>query len=101
MRSKHVGSTSRNKDKESSDLDSSICFHSPNEQEDKVKHHVKADNQNKMEPEGQVTDNDTVQRMKQLEEQVAALKTTSIRQEAEATRPYPTEWDSVKYPSKF
>src|SRR4051812_29918828 len=39
--------------------------------------------------------------MKRLEEQVAALMTTTIRQEAGATLPYPVEWDAVKYPSKF
>src|SRR3954463_3411336 len=39
--------------------------------------------------------------MKRLEEQVAALKTTTIRQEAGAIRPYPVEWDAVKYQSKF
>jgi len=39
--------------------------------------------------------------MKRLEEQVAALKTTTIRQEAGATRPNLVEWDAVKYPSKF
>src|SRR5436189_3529683 len=39
--------------------------------------------------------------MKRLVEQVAALKTTTIRQEAGATRPYPVEWDAIKYLSKF
>src|SRR5436189_3313585 len=39
--------------------------------------------------------------MKRLEEMVAALKTTTIRQEAGAARPYPVEWDAVKYPSRF
>src|SRR3954466_11052560 len=39
--------------------------------------------------------------MKQLEEQVPALKTTTIRQETGATRPYLIEWDAVKFPSKF
>src|SRR4051812_30675744 len=35
-KSKHAGSTSHSKDKESSDLDSSILFHSPHELDDKV-----------------------------------------------------------------
>src|SRR3954467_8674412 len=39
--------------------------------------------------------------MKRLEEQAAALKTTTIRQKAGTTRPYLVEWDAVKYPSKF
>lgn len=39
--------------------------------------------------------------MKRLEEQVDALKTVSIRQEAGATRLYLAGWDSVHYPLKF
>src|SRR3954462_14044315 len=39
--------------------------------------------------------------MKRLEEQVTTFKTTTIRQEVGATRPYLVEWDAVKYPSKF
>src|SRR3954469_7095982 len=99
--SKHAGSTSHNKDNESSNSDSSIRFHSPHEPDDKVKPQVKADNQSKVEPESKATDGDASHRMKRLEEQVAALKTTTIRQEAGATQPYPLEWDAVKYPSKF
>src|SRR4051812_35492386 len=89
--SKHAGSTSHSKDKESSDSDSSIRFHSPHEPNDKVEPSAKADNQNRVEPEGKATDGDAGHRMKRLEEQVAALKTTTIRQEAGATRPYPIE----------
>src|SRR3954467_11061426 len=100
-KSKHAGSTSHNKDRESSDLDNSIRFHSPHEPDDKVKPCVKADDQSKIEPESKATDSDGSHRMMRLEEQVAALKTTTIRQEAGATRPYPVEWDAVKYPSKF
>src|SRR5436189_5593784 len=100
-KSKHAGSTSHNKDRESSDSDSSIRFHSPHEPDDKVEHQVKADNQSKAEPESKATDGDAGHRMKRLEEQVAALKTTTIRQEVGATRPYSVEWDEVKYPSKF
>src|SRR4051812_18461705 len=100
-KSKHAGSTSHSKDKESSDSDNSIRFHSPHELDDKVEPQVKADIQRKIEPESKATDGDAGHRMKRLEEQVAALKTTTIRQEAGATRPYPVEWDAVKYPSKF
>src|SRR3954465_9935314 len=100
-KSKHAGSISHSKDKESSDSDSSTRFHSPHEPDDKVEPPVKADNQSKIEPEGKATDRNTGQRRKRLEEQVAALKTTTIRQEAGATRPYPVEWDAVKYPSRF
>src|SRR5436305_5441367 len=100
-KSKHAGSTSHSKDRESSDSDSSIRFHSPHEHDDKVKPPVKADGQSRIEPESKATDSDAGHRMKRLEEQVAALKTTTIRQEAEATRPYPVEWDAVKYPSRF
>src|SRR3954462_4404073 len=100
-KSKHAGSTSHSKDRESSDSDSSICFHSPHELDDKVEPPTKADNQSKVEPESKATDSDVGHRMKRLEEQVAALKTTIIRQEAGATRPYPVEWDAVKYPSRF
>src|SRR4051812_35986038 len=99
--SKHAGSTSHSKNRESSDSDSSIRFHSPHEPDDKVEPPVKADNQSKIEPESQATDSDAGHRMKRLEEQVAALKTTTIRQEAGATRPYPVEWDAAKYPSRF
>src|SRR4051812_28085768 len=62
---------------------------------------LKADDQSKIEPENKATNGDAGHRMKRLEEQVAALKTTTIRQEAGATRPYPVEWDTVKYPSRF
>src|SRR4051812_10150820 len=98
---KHAGSTSHNKDKESSDSDSSIRFHSLHELDDKVEPHAKADNQSKTEPENKATDGDTGHRLKRLEEQVAALKTTTIRQEVGDIRPYPAEWDAIKYPSKF
>ena len=100
-KSKHAGSTSHSKDKESSDSDSSIRFHSPHEPDDKVEPPVKADGQSKIEPESKATDSDAGHRMKRLEEQVAALKTTTIKQEAGATRPCSVEWDAVKYPSKF
>src|SRR4051812_28124949 len=100
-KSNHASSTRHSKDRESSDSDSSIHFHSPHEPDDKVKPPVKADNQSKIEPESKATDIDAGHRMKRLEEQVAALKTTTIRQEAGATRPYPVEWDTVKYPSRF
>src|SRR4051812_14779081 len=46
-KSKHAGSTSHSKDKESSDSDSSIRFHSPHEPNNKVEPQVKADNQRK------------------------------------------------------
>src|SRR3954469_23661054 len=100
-KSRHAGSTSHSKDKESSDSDSSIRFHSPYDLDDKVEPQIKADNQSKTEPESKATDGDTGHRMKRLEEQVAALKTTIIMQEARAIRPYPVEWDAVKYPSMF
>src|SRR3954463_1302933 len=100
-RSKRAGSTSHSKDRESSDSDSSIRLHSPHEHDDKVEPPVKTDGQSKVEPENKATDSDSGHRMKRLEEQVAALKTTTIRQEAGATRPYPVEWDAVKYPSRF
>src|SRR5438270_8235003 len=100
-KSKHAGSTSHSKDRESSDSDSSICFHSPHEPNDKVEPPVKSDNQSKVKPESKATDSDAGHRMKRLEEQVAALKTTTIMQEAGATRSYPVEWDAVKYSSKF
>src|SRR3954464_15433345 len=87
-KSKYAGSTSHNKDKESSDSDSSIRFHSPYEPDDKVEPQAKADNQSKIEPESKATDGDASHRMKRLEGQVAALKITTIRQEAGATRPY-------------
>src|SRR5436189_4824780 len=69
--------------------------------EDKVESQVKTDNQSKLEPEIKATDSDAGHRIKRLEEQVAALKTTTIRQEAGATRSYPVEWDAVKYLSRF
>src|SRR4051812_33057941 len=100
-KSKHAGSTSHSKDNESSDSDSSIRFHSPHEPNDKVEPQVKADNQSKVEPESKATNGDAGHGMKRLEEQVAALKTTTIRQEAGAIRPYPVEWDAVKYPFRF
>src|SRR3954468_18384930 len=100
-KSRHAGSTSHSKDRESSDSDSSIRFHSPHELDDKAEPPVKTDGQSKIEPENKATDSDAGHRMKRLEEQVAALKTTTIRQEAGATRPYPVEWDVVKYPSRF
>src|SRR3954467_4913658 len=100
-KSKGAGSTSHSKDRESSDLDSSIRFHSPHEHDDNVEPPVKTDCQSKVEPENKATDSNAGHRMKRLEEQVAALKTTTIRQEAGATRPYPVEWDAVKYPSRF
>src|SRR5436189_2064198 len=100
-KSRHAGSTSHSKDRESFDSDSSIRFHSPHEHDDKVEPPVKTDGQSKVEPESKTTDSDIGHRMKQLEEQVAALKTTTSRQEAGATRPYPVEWDAVKYPSRF
>src|SRR3954470_1724522 len=90
-KSKHTGSTSHSKDKESSDSDSSIRFHSPHEPDDKVEPPVKTDGQGKVELENKATDSDAGHRMKRLEEKVAVLKTTTIRQEAGATRPYPVE----------
>ena len=90
-KSNHAGSTSHIKVKESSDFDGSILFHSSHEQEDKVEPPAKADNQNKANPQSKTTDNNAVHRMKRLEEQVATLKTTTIRQEAGATWPYPVE----------
>src|SRR4051812_47177520 len=90
-KSKHAGSTSHSKDKKSSDSDSSIHFHPPHEPDDKVKPQAKADNQSKIEPESKATDGDTGHRKKRLEEQVAALKTTTIRHGTGATRPFPVE----------
>src|SRR3954465_10334382 len=90
-KSKHASSISHSKDKESSDSDSSIRFHSSHEHDDNVEPLTKADNQSKVEPENKATDSDAGHGMKRLEEQVAALKTTTIRQEAGATRPYPVE----------
>src|SRR4051812_10210369 len=84
-KSKHAGLTSHSKDTESSNSDNSIRFHSPHEPDDKVEPQVKADNQSKIEPERKATDGDAGHRMKRLEEQVAALKTTTIRQEAGTT----------------
>src|SRR5436190_496775 len=100
-KSKRASLTSHSKDRESSDSDSSIRFHSPHEHDDNVEPPVKTDGQGKVEPENKATDSDAGHRMKRIEEQVAALKTTTIRQEARATRPYPVEWDAVKYPSRF
>src|SRR4051812_22051815 len=100
-KSKHASSTSHSKDRESSDSDSSIRFHSLHEHDDKVEPPVKTDGQSKIEPESKATDSDAGHRMKRLEEQVAALKTTTIRQEAGATQPYPIGWGAVKYPSRF
>src|SRR5436190_14329059 len=100
-KSKHAGSTSHSKDRESADSDSFIRFHSLHEHDDKVEPPVKTDGQSKVEPENKANDSDAGHRMKRLEEQVAALKTTTIRHEAGSTRPYPVEWDAVKYPSRF
>src|SRR5204862_4867854 len=47
------------------------------------------------------TNGDAVHRMKRLEEQVATLKTTTIRQVTWAIRPYQEEWDAVTYLPKF
>src|SRR3954464_6993446 len=49
-KSKHASSTSHSKDKENSDLDSSVRSHSPHQQEDKVKHYSRSDNQSINEP---------------------------------------------------
>src|SRR4051812_27735673 len=49
--------------------------------DDKVEPQANADNQSKIEPESKATDGDAGHRKKRLEEQVAALKTTTIRQE--------------------
>src|SRR4051812_5477923 len=84
-KSKHAGSTSHNKDRESSDSDNFIRFHSLHEPDDKVEPQAKDDNQSKIELESKATNGDVGHRMKRLEEQVAALKTTTIRQEAGAT----------------
>src|SRR3954470_24860733 len=54
-KSKRAGSTSHNKDKESSDSDSSIRFHSLHELEDRVEPYAKADNQSKVGPESKAT----------------------------------------------
>src|SRR4051812_28270071 len=66
-RSKHASSTSHSKDRDSSDSDSFIRFHSPHEPDDKVEPPIKADNQSKIVPESKATDNDAVHRMKRLE----------------------------------
>src|SRR4051812_13094355 len=100
-KSKHAGSTSHIKERESSDSDSSIRFHSPHKLDDKVEPPVKADNQSKIEPESKAIDSDAGHRMKRLEEQIVVLKTATIRPEAGATRLYPVEWDAIKYPSRF
>src|SRR5947208_2266525 len=73
-KSKHAGSTSHSKDRESSDSDSSIRFYSPHEPDDKVEPLTKADNQSKVEPESKATNSDAGHRMKRLEELVAVLK---------------------------
>src|SRR5436853_1834739 len=101
--SKHAGSTSRSKERgqDDSDSDSSVRLHSLHDQEEKGEPHNKSENQGKSEPDPKAATDNAVQRMKRLEEQVAALKTTSVRQEVGATRPYPAEWDAVKYPPKF
>src|SRR5436853_4115402 len=101
--SKHGSSTSHSKEQghESSDSDSSIRFHSPHGQDEKADPGSKTDNQDKPEPDPKAVGDNAIQRMKRLEEQVATLKTTNVRQEAGATRLYPVEWDAVKYPSKF
>src|SRR3954471_21448967 len=82
-RSKHASSTSHNKDKENSDLDSSVRSHSPPKKEDKVKPYSGSDNQSITEPESKANNDDFAQRIKQLEEQVAAMRTNSIQQTAE------------------
>ena len=101
--SKHAGSTSRSKErgKDDSDSDSSIRLHSLHDQEEKGEPHNKGDNQGKSEPDPKAATDNALQRMKRLEEQVAALKTTSVRQEVGTTRPYPAECDAVKYPPNF
>src|SRR3954468_1288371 len=63
-KSKHAGSTSHSKDKESSDSNSSIRFHSLHEPDDKVEPHDKVDNPNRIEPESKATDGDAGHRMK-------------------------------------
>src|SRR5436189_5708256 len=72
-KSKHAGSTSHIKDRESSDSDSSIRFHSLHEPDDNLEPPIKAGNQSKIEPESKATDGDAGHRMNRLEEQVAAL----------------------------
>src|SRR5438045_4427083 len=99
-KSKRAGSTSHSKDRESSDSDSSIRFHSSHEHDDNVEPPVKTDGQRKVEPERKATDSDAGYRMKRLKEQVDAIKTTTIRQEAGATRPYQVEWTTVNNPAK-
>src|SRR3954466_14706328 len=47
-KSKHAGSTSHSKDRESFDSDKSIRFHSPHEPDDKVEPQAKVDNQRKI-----------------------------------------------------
>src|SRR3954467_7378523 len=75
--------SSHNKDKENSDLDSSVHSHSPPKQEDKVKPYSGSDNQSITEPKSKANNDDIAQRIKQLEEQVAAMRTNSIQQTAE------------------
>src|SRR4051812_48347417 len=62
-KSKHAGSTSHSKDKECSDSDNSIRFHSPHDPDDKVEPPVKDDDQNRVEPEGKATNGDAGHRM--------------------------------------
>src|SRR3954467_6933943 len=82
-KSKHASSTSHNKDKENSDLDSSVRSHSLPKQEDKVEPYSVSDNQSITEPESKANNDDIAQRIKQLEEQVAAMRTNSIQQTTE------------------
>ena len=63
-KSKRAGSTSHSKDRESSDSDSSIRFHSPHEHDDNVEPPVKTDGQSKVEPENKATDSDAGHRIK-------------------------------------
>src|SRR4051812_3016711 len=83
-KSKHAGSTSRSKRKESFDSDSSVrsLSLSPYEQEDKVEPYGETDNLSNIERESKANDDDVVQRMKRLEEQVAAHMTNNFRQTA-------------------
>src|SRR3954471_15380606 len=82
-RSKRASSTSHGKDKENSDLDSSVRSHSPHEQKDKVEPYGGSDNQSGTEPESKANNDGVARRIKQLEEQVAAMRTNSIQQTAE------------------
>src|SRR4051812_40808323 len=82
-KSKHASSTSHSKDTKNSDLDSSVRSHSPYEQENKVKHYSGRDNQSRTEAESKANNEDIAQRIKQLEERVAAMRTNSTQQTAE------------------